>query len=89
MFALTDEAFSKLPDATLEKLLNDPDKLRELLQYDVVEGKLTAADILKDGKLETLQGGKLSLSDLAVAQADTPASNGVIHIIDTVLTPKL
>ncbi len=100
VFAPTDEAFAKLPAGTVEGLLKsrDKDKLRAILTYHVISGRLTAADAAKlDGKsIVTLQGGPVAIKldsgtvlvgKAAVTRADVPARNGVIHGIDTVLLP--
>ena len=105
VFAPTDAAFEKLPEGTVETLLEDPKgDLTQILTYHVVEGKVMAADVVTmDGqKVPTVQGGeltinvegdKVSLTDAAggtsnVTATDIEASNGVIHVIDTVLMPK-
>jgi uncharacterized surface protein with fasciclin (FAS1) repeats len=100
VFAPTDEAFAKLPPGTVEELLKpqNKDKLRSILTYHVVSGRLTAADVAKlDGKsVKTLQAspvairvdsGTVLVGMAAVSKADVPARNGVIHVIDTVLLP--
>ena len=95
VFAPSDDAFKKVPKATLEKLLKDKDKLAKLLKYHVVAKKLMAADVLKAKDEETVEGGKLKITvkgadvmidKSKVTKADVAASNGVIHVIDTVLT---
>lgn len=101
VFAPTDEAFKKLPEADLKDLLKPENKakLKDILLYHVASGKLTAEDVKKqDGKMiKTSQGSdiKVSLKEGAVmlnemtkvTATDTMASNGVIHTIDTVLMP--
>lgn len=95
VFAPTDEAFAKIPKADLDKLLADKKKLKSVLTYHVVPGKVMSADI-KPGKVKTVQGDRVTLStkggvmvDKAkVVAADVAADNGVIHAIDTVLMPK-
>ncbi len=104
VFAPTDDAFAALPEGTVETLLKPENKatLAGILTYHVVGGKVMAAD-LKDGQVvKTVQGesltvkiadGKVSLTDAKggvsnVTTADVAASNGVIHIIDTVVMPK-
>jgi len=95
VFAPTDEAFAKIPKADLDKLLADKKKLKSVLTYHVVSGKVMSADI-KPGKVKTVQGERVTLStkggvmvDKAkVVAADVAADNGVIHAIDTVLMPK-
>ena len=97
VFAPSDEAFAKLPAGTVESLLEPAniDKLKAILTYHVVSGKILSADV-KPGRVETLQGSKLSVSSkkgvLMVDQAkivatDVTATNGVIHVIDSVIMP--
>ncbi len=96
VFAPTDEAFAKLPAGTVESLLNDVPKLKSILLYHVVKGKVMSADIKNSANPKTLQGEKLKIrskkgvtvNDANVVTADVAASNGVIHVIDTVLIPK-
>ncbi|MGQ9813739.1 MAG: fasciclin domain-containing protein [Candidatus Roseilinea sp.] len=98
VFAPTDEAFAKLPAGTVEDLLKpeNKDKLIAVLTYHVVPGKLMAADVVKLTEATTVQGGKIAIkvdggkvmvNDATVTQADIEASNGVIHVIDTVILP--
>jgi len=95
VFAPTDEAFAKLPAGTLDSLLANPDQLAAILKYHVVSGKVTAADVAGLSSAETLQGSSVSIDTSAgvkvgganVVTADVMASNGVIHVIDTVLIP--
>jgi uncharacterized surface protein with fasciclin (FAS1) repeats len=95
VFAPTDAAFAKLPAGALEALLQDPDKLRAVLTYHVVPGKVMAKDV-KPGEVATAQGDTLSISmqgeavmvdQARVVATDVSASNGVIHVIDTVVMP--
>ena len=98
VFAPTNEAFAKLPEGTLKKLLmpENKDKLVAILKYHVVDGKVMKADV-KPGKVKTLEGsditvsvkdGKVMLNDSAeVTATDIKASNGVIHVINAVLIP--
>jgi uncharacterized surface protein with fasciclin (FAS1) repeats len=96
VFAPTDAAFAKLPAGTLEALLADKEKLTKVLTYHVVSGKVTAADVAKLKSATTVQGGTLSIDTTSgvkvgaatVVTADVMASNGVIHVIDTVLIPN-
>jgi uncharacterized surface protein with fasciclin (FAS1) repeats len=98
VFAPTDEAFAKLPAGTVESLLKPENKakLAGILTYHVVPGKVMAADVVKLDSAKTVQGGSVSIdaSDgvrvdgAKVVQADVPASNGVIHVIDTVILPR-
>ena len=101
VFAPTDEAFAKLPAGTIETLLRpeNKDKLKAILLYHVVPGKVVAADVVKlNGKEpKTLQGGKVKIStkhgvmvnNAMVIKTDVLATNGVIHVINTVLMPKM
>ena len=97
VFAPTDEAFAKLPNGTVDALLKDIPKLKKILTYHVVSGKVKAADFsltLKsattvegsDVKIDASNGG-VKVNDATVATPDVAADNGVIHIIDTVLLP--
>ena len=95
VFAPTDEAFSKIPKADLDALLKDKAKLKAVLTYHVVSGKVMSKD-LKAGNVSTVQGSTLMVStmggamvnDAKVVAADVAADNGIIHAIDTVLMPK-
>ncbi len=99
VFAPTDEAFAKLPAGTLDDLLKPENKakLRAILTYHVVTGKLTSAKVAKlpsaktvNGQTVTIStsGGSVMVNDARVIKADVAASNGVIHVIDTVLLPS-
>jgi len=97
VFAPTDAAFAKIPKAKLDALLKDKAALAKVLTYHVVSGKVMAADV-KPGMVKTVEGGSLSIKakggkvmvDKAhVAKTDIAADNGVIHVIDTVLMPKM
>lgn len=95
VFAPSDAAFAKLPAGTVEGLLKDLPKLKSLLTYHVVSGKVLAKDVAGVKTAMTVQGGNLrvdasngvKINDAKVTQADIEASNGVIHVIDTVLLP--
>lgn len=98
VFAPTDAAFAKLPPGTVENLLKPENKakLQAVLKYHLVAGRVTAPDALAAGKAKTLEGqpvtialndGRLQINQAKVQKNDVPASNGVIHIIDTVLLP--
>ena len=98
VFAPTDDAFAKLPKADLAALLADKGKLKSLLTFHVLPGKIMAADVtkMKDGsKVKTVQGGDVTvhvhggtvkLNGSTVTTTDIDTSNGVIHAIDTVLS---
>jgi len=97
VFAPTDEAFAKLPKGTLEGLLKDKEALKKVLLYHVVSGNVSSKDVVKLDKAKTVGGqdvmikvkdGKVYINKSLVTTADVQASNGVIHIIDTVLIPK-
>lgn len=95
VFAPTDEAFAKIPKADLDALLKDKAKLTAVLTYHVVSGKVMAKDV-KAGKVKTVQGSELTIAttggvtvdNAKVVKTDIEASNGVIHVIDTVIMPK-
>ena len=95
VFAPTDEAFAKIPKADLDALLKDKAKLTAVLTYHVVPGKVMAKDV-KAGKVKTVQGSELTVATMGgvtvdnakVIKTDIAASNGVIHVIDTVVLPK-
>ena len=97
VFAPSNEAFQALPAKTLKDLGDHPDQLKALLTYHVMPGKAMVADI-RNGKFKTLNGAELELAKAAnfvvvdtadVGTADISASNGVIHIIDSVLKPPV
>ena len=97
VFAPTDEAFAKIPKADLDALMKDKAKLSSVLQYHVLTGNVSAADLKMMKDFGTAQGQRiqiassgttLKLNNATVVKADVPASNGVIHVIDTVLLPK-
>jgi len=97
VFAPTDEAFAKLPAGTVEALLDDPDRLREILLYHVVPGKVTSAQVAALDSATTAQGsdvdirvadGSVMVNNATVTAADIETSNGIIHVIDTVILPS-
>jgi len=99
VFAPTDEAFSKLPAGRVDSLRRpeNKDKLKAILLYHVVSGDVTAAQVVKLSSAKTINGqdlkltvndGTVMVNDAKVVKADVFASNGVIHVIDTVLLPK-
>ena len=99
VFAPTDEAFAKLPDGTLETLLKpeNKEKLRRILTYHVVAGKVMASDVVKLQSAKAVSGdtitpkvenGMVHVDNATVTSADVLASNGVIHVIDSVILPK-
>jgi uncharacterized surface protein with fasciclin (FAS1) repeats len=96
VFAPTDEAFAKIPAATLEALLKDKAALTRVLTYHVVPGKVMAKDVVKLSKAKTVEGadvavrvmdGKVMVNGAHVVKTDIETSNGVIHVIDAVIMP--
>jgi len=95
VFAPTDAAFAKVPKADLDALLKDKAKLTAVLTYHVVPGTVMAKDV-KAGKVKTVQGSELTVATTGgvtvdgarVTATDVVASNGVIHVIDSVVMPK-
>jgi uncharacterized surface protein with fasciclin (FAS1) repeats len=95
VFAPTDAAFAKLPAGTVEGLLKDKAKLTKILTYHVVPGKVMAADVVKLKDAKTVEGSTVTIdtsngvkiNNAAVVKTDVEASNGVIHVIDTVIMP--
>ena len=96
VFAPSDDAFAKLPKGTVEGLLADLPKLKSILTYHVVAGRVTAADVMKLTTAKTVQGqsvtfqtnGGVKVYGANVVTADIKADNGVIHVIDSVILPK-
>ncbi len=99
VFAPSDDAFSKLPKGTIETLLKpeNKEKLQNILKYHVVSGKVMASDVVKLDSAKTLLGqkvqievvnGAVKVNNATVVKTDIGCSNGVIHVIDTVLLPE-
>ena len=97
VFAPTNEAFAKLPAGTVEALLQDKEKLTAILTYHVVAGKVMAADVVNLTSATTVNGqdveikvwdGKVMIDGATVTATDIEASNGFIHVIDTVILPN-
>jgi uncharacterized surface protein with fasciclin (FAS1) repeats len=96
VFAPTDEAFAKLPAGTLEALLQDKAKLTAILTYHVVPGQVMAAEVVKLKEAKTVQGQMIKIDaskgvkvdNANVVKTDIVCSNGVIHVIDSVVLPK-
>jgi uncharacterized surface protein with fasciclin (FAS1) repeats len=99
VFAPTDAAFAKLPPGTLEELLKPENqaKLQAILKYHVVAGKVMAKDVVGMNSARSVEGGELRIKTMGgkvmvnnahVIKADIVTSNGVIHVIDTVLLPQ-
>jgi uncharacterized surface protein with fasciclin (FAS1) repeats len=100
VFAPTDEAFAKLPAATLADLLKpeNKQKLQRILTYHVVPGKVMASDVVKMNSAKAVsgdtidiaaKGGTVTVENARVVKTDIAASNGVIHVIDTVILPEM
>lgn len=95
VFAPTNEAFAKIPEDTLAAVLADSEKLTSILTYHVVPGKVMASDVASMTEAATVQGsmvkisaeGGVHINDAMVTAADIECTNGVIHVIDTVLMP--
>lgn len=96
VFAPTDEAFAKVPAATLQSLATNPEKLKAVLTYHVIPKKLTAADVTNASSATTVQGSSLAISssggtvkvdEATVTSTDIMTSNGIIHVIDQVIMP--
>ena len=97
VFAPTDDAFAKVPKATLDALAKDKAKLQAVLKYHVLAGSVSAADLKMMKDFGTVQGGRikigaqgatLTIDDAKIVKADIAASNGIIHVVDSVLMPK-
>jgi transforming growth factor-beta-induced protein len=96
VFAPNDQAFAKLSSSDLTSLMSDPQGLKNVLTYHVVEGRYTTADLAKMTSLKTVNGATLTITvqsgvvyvnGAQIVQGDIQAANGVVHVIDTVLTP--
>jgi len=97
VFAPTDDAFAKLPEGTVESLLKNKDKLKAVLTYHVVAGKVMASDVVNLESATTVNGQKITIKvkygtvmvdNAKVVKTDIECTNGVIHVIDTVILPK-
>ena len=96
VFAPTDEAFAKIPRADLDALLADKAKLTRVLTYHVVPGRVMAKDVAMLKEAKTVEGGMVRIdtssgvkvNGASVVKADVEASNGVIHVIDSVILPR-
>ena len=94
VFAPNDDAFAKLPKAAVEELLKNIPKLKRVLAYHVVEGKMTGGEVAKLGTVKTLEGQSVGIAsnkgvkinDAKVIRTDITCDNGVIHVLDTVLS---
>ncbi|MEJ6484185.1 fasciclin domain-containing protein [Nostoc punctiforme UO1] len=98
LFAPTDEAFAKLPEGTLDSLLQDIPKLQKIVAYHVASGDVRSDDLVQINEAQTLEGsivaiesadGKIKVNNANVIKTDILTDNGVIHIIDEVLMPAM
>jgi uncharacterized surface protein with fasciclin (FAS1) repeats len=98
VFAPSDEPCAKLPPGTVDGLLKEPEKRKKILTYHVVAGKVMAADVVKLKTAQTVEGapvaitakgGKVLISGAPVTKTDIVCDNGVIHVIDSVIMPKM
>ena len=98
VFAPTDEAFAKIPEAQLNALLQDKEALQKVLLYHVVPGKVAASQVVNLNSAETAAGqnvsimvenGSVKVDDANVVATDIQASNGIIHVIDAVILPEM
>ncbi|MBD2168083.1 fasciclin domain-containing protein [Calothrix sp. FACHB-156] len=98
IFAPTDDAFAKLPEGTLDALLQDIPKLKKIVTYHVASGDVRSDDLVQIDEAETFEGsilaiesdhGAIKVNDAHVLQTDILADNGVIHVIDAVLIPAM
>lgn len=96
VFAPTDEAFAKLPEGTVESLLANPEQLKKVLLYHVVNGNVMAEQVVTMNAAQTLNGAEVAINtaggvmvgEANVIETDITASNGTVHVIDTVLIPE-
>lgn len=96
VFAPSDEAFAKIPEKIRSAIIADKDALTELLTYHVISGEVSAADVARLNSAETIQGSAITIDTsngvkvdgASVTTADIRASNGIIHVIDTVMIPN-
>jgi uncharacterized surface protein with fasciclin (FAS1) repeats len=101
VFAPTDEAFARLPEGTVDRLLTDVPRLKTILTYHVVAGKFLASDVTKMKMVKTVEGEdvkidakawhlhRVRVNDAEIVESDIMADNGVIHIINRVLMPTI
>lgn len=95
VFAPTDEAFARIPQANLDALLNNTTELTDVLMYHIARGELTSENLIGQDSLETMGGqnltitanGNVMVNNANVIEADIEATNGVVHVVDAVLTP--
>jgi uncharacterized surface protein with fasciclin (FAS1) repeats len=102
VFAPTDEAFAKLPAGTVDNLLKDVPRLKAILTYHVVPGKVMSSEVVKMKRAKTVEGEEVKIdastwhghsmpkiNDAEIIKADIETENGVIHVIDRVLLPPM
>jgi uncharacterized surface protein with fasciclin (FAS1) repeats len=98
VFAADDKAWKKIPDDDLAKLFANKSKLKQILQYQVIEGKFTADDLLSKESIKTMEGHEIKLKnkdgdlwadEAQVVTSDIPCTNGIIHVVDLVIMPPL
>jgi Secreted and surface protein containing fasciclin-like repeats len=98
VFAADDKAWKKIPQEDLQKLFDNKSKLKQILQYQVVEGKLTSDDLAKKESIKTIEGHEIKLKnkdgdlwadEAQVTTADIPCTNGILHVVDLVIMPPL
>lgn len=98
VFAADDKAWKKIPQEDLQKLFDNKSKLKQILQYHVVEGKLTSDDLAKKESVKTIEGHEIKLKnkdgdlwadEAQVTTADIPCTNGILHVVNLVIMPPL
>jgi uncharacterized surface protein with fasciclin (FAS1) repeats len=96
IFAPTDEAFSKLPNGTIEKIMKDKEKLTDILTYHIIPNRVFSKDVNSLQKADTINGkqvkiktgNNVKIDNAKIIKSDIKCTNGVMHIIDEVLLPK-
>ena len=96
IFAPTDDAFAKLSKKTIDHLLQDKERLTEILTYHVIQGRISSQEVQQIGKAQSIQGSQLifdatnsiTVNKSTIIKSDIQCDNGIIHIIDEVLIPK-
>ncbi|MBW4648846.1 MAG: fasciclin domain-containing protein [Kastovskya adunca ATA6-11-RM4] len=97
VFAPVDEAFTRLPEGTLDSLLQDPGKLKKILAYHVLFGDVRSDNLLELEEAETMEGSSVQIdtshgykvNQAIIVQPDILTDNGVIHVIDSILMPAI
>ncbi len=97
VFAPTNGAFNQIPKDQLNSILKDKEQLSAILKYHVVSGKMMASDVMQQNSIRTLEGdsltidtsqGSVRVNDARITETDIECTNGVCHVIDSVLVPK-